>query len=130
MAGLLPFFGAAGGALAGEPAALPALLAYGAIILAFLGAVHWGLALRATAAEAAATPARLTLGVVPSLLGWVALLLPAAPGLVLLAASLLATAAAETIATRRGLLPASYLRLRWTLTLGASAALLGGALAA
>ena len=39
--------------------ALYALAAYGAVILSFLGAVHWGLALRAPAseAEAAAPPA-------------------------------------------------------------------------
>jgi len=47
-AGLFPFFAAAAAALLGPPpwrgAALSALAAYGAVILSFLGAVHWGLA--------------------------------------------------------------------------------------
>ena len=133
LAGLLPFFGSALLAWT-APAewrgvALYSLAAYGAVILSFLGAVHWGLALRAPAAEAAAMAPRLGLGVVPSLVGWVALLLPPLPGLSLLALGILGTAAVETAAARRGLVPPAYLRLRWILSLGAALCLAIGAAA-
>lgn len=129
-AGLIPFLGLAASAWGGAGWAPPALAAYGATILAFLGAVHWGLALRAPAAEQASAWPRLGLGVLPALLGWAALLLPAAPGLLLLAFGLLATAAVETLAARRGLLPPAYLRLRWLLSAVAAGCLVAAALAA
>lgn len=133
-AGLLPFAAGAALALLGPAPwrgfAVSALAAYGAVILSFLGAVHWGLALRATAEEAPAALPRLGLGVVPSLIGWIALLLPLRSGLVLLAAGVLATTAVESVAVRRGLLPRNYLALRWQLSLGAASCLLLGALTA
>ncbi|MGG5820849.1 DUF3429 domain-containing protein [Falsiroseomonas sp. HW251] len=125
-AGLVPFAGLALGASLGWPGAAPALAAYGATILAFLGAVHWGLALRAGPAERGADWARLGLGVLPALIAWVALLLPLPAGLGLLAAAILGTAGVESVAARAGLVPASYLRLRWVLSLGAAACLLLG----
>jgi hypothetical protein len=132
LAGLLPFLGAlALAALLPEarPAALAGLGAYGAAILSFLGAVHWGLALASApgTAAAAAAPVRLGLGVVPALAAWIALLLPATPSLLLLAGSLLATALVEAGASRRGLLGQDYMRLRWVLTVIASTCLLLGA---
>lgn len=87
-AGLLPFVALAAAALLG-PASLRglfalALLAYGATIASFLGAIHWGLAMRGpTPAQAQAFP--FVWGVVPSLLAWLALLAQPAPGLVALA---------------------------------------------
>ncbi|MBD0271722.1 MAG: DUF3429 domain-containing protein [Acetobacteraceae bacterium] len=133
-AGLLPFAGAAALAVLGPPSwrgpALAALSAYGAVILSFLGAVHWGFALRAPAGEEPAAWPRLGLGVVPALVAWTALLLPTGPGLALLAAGVVAVAAVETAATKRGLMPAGYLSLRWALSLGAGACLGLGALAA
>lgn len=130
LAGLIPFL--ACGLLAArvepERATLPliALVGYGAVILAFLGGVHWGFALDARAAGAgAATPAereRLGLGVVPSLIGWAALLLvlAAVPGVALavLIAGFVAVIAVEARADRRGLMPPGYIWLRWALTAG------------
>ena len=133
-AGLIPFVAAAALALLGPAPwwsfASAALAAYGATILSFLGAVHWGLALRAPPAEGGAEWPRLGLGVAPALVAWAALLLPARPGLALLAAGVVAVAAVETLAARRGLLPRNYLALRWQLSLGAGACLLLGALTA
>ena len=133
-AGLLPFAAGAALALFGPPpwrgTALTALAAYGAVILSFLGAVHWGLALRAPAGEASAAWPRLGLGVLPALVGWVALLLPMRFGLALLAAAVMIAALVETAAARRGLVPDSYLGLRWPLSVGAAACLLLGAYAA
>lgn len=119
LAGLVPFLTLAGATLAGLPWGGWALAAYGATILAFLGAVHWGLALAAPAPG----PGRFLLGVVPQLVGWVALLLPLRPGLALLAVAVLVTAAVESLAARAGLVPEGYLRLRWVLSVGAAACL-------
>lgn len=65
--------------------ALAALTGYGAVILSFLGGIHWGLALRDPQGDGR----MFAISVVPSLLGWVAVLLPAIPGLALLAAGFL-----------------------------------------
>ena len=87
-AGLLPFVALAAAAVL-RPASLRdlfamALLAYGATIASFLGAIHWGLAMRGPMpAQARVFP--FVWGVVPSLLAWLALLSPPAPGLVALA---------------------------------------------
>jgi hypothetical protein len=127
-AGLIPFAALAIGIWAGIPGAGPALAAYGATILAFLGAVHWGMALVAPAAERGADWGRLGLGVVPSLIAWVALLLPLPAGLGLLALAILGTAAAESRAAQAGLVPGAYLGLCWLLSAGAAASLLLGLL--
>lgn len=54
LAGTIPFFSAAGVSLflpSSAPAAVVACQMYGASILSFLGAVHWGVALRAPASS-------------------------------------------------------------------------------
>jgi hypothetical protein len=122
LGGLIPFAAGASGAFVGPESwrgfALVALIGYGAVILAFLGAVHWGLALAATAeAETRHARARLTLGVVPALIGWGALLLPPWAGLTVLIAGFLGVWAAEESGAREGLVPARYLWLRRLLTL-------------
>ena len=125
-AGLIPFAGLAAGVWAGWPSAAWALAAYGAITLAFLGAVHWGLAMRAPSSERGADWWRLGLGVMPALLAWLALILPLSVGLGLLALAILGTAAVETLAARAGLLPEDYLKLRWILSAAAAACLVAG----
>lgn len=122
LGGLIPFAVCAAGAFIGPEGwrglALTALIAYGAVILAFLGAVHWGLALAATAeAETRHARTRLSLGVVPALIAWGALLLPAWAGLTVLIAGFLAVWAAEESGGREGLVPSRYLWLRRLLTL-------------
>jgi len=124
LAGLLPFLAGVAALWLGLGWAGFALAAYGAVILAFLGAVHWGLAL---AQPGVASRARLVGGVLPSLVAWVALLAPLPVGLTMLALGLVVFAVVETIAMRRGLLPGQYLRLRWVLTIVASMSLFGGA---
>ena len=96
LAGLLPFVaGAAALALLQAPGlrlwAGTALIAYGALIASFLGGIHWGLAMQGTPP----VNTRLAWGVVPSLLAWVAVLLPVGPGLLLLAGLLLACYAVD-----------------------------------
>ena len=125
--GLLPF---AAGAFAvvthqGEWA-LPALIAYGACILSFLGAVHWGWVLGpgGVAAKPGLPVARtLVLGVVPSLVAWVALLLPAEQGLGLLIIGLASWYLYEQRILGVAVVGALYLALRQQLTFGAVACL-------
>lgn len=87
--GLTPFMGLAAASwflpAPHQAQALFAVLAYGATILSFLGAIHWGLTLRDPVTPSAGL---LVWGVVPSLLAWVALLLDTRLGLLLLAAAL------------------------------------------
>jgi len=61
-----------------------ALAGYGAAIVSFLGGIHWGIALRDARAGAATTRFHLAWGVVPSLLAWLAIVMPAYAGLPLL----------------------------------------------
>ena len=84
-AGLLPFcFSAAGiWLLAPDQASLAslALVGYGATIVSFLGAIHWGLAMREPHVGEA-TP--YVWGVAPSLMAWMALLVTPLSGLLIL----------------------------------------------
>ena len=82
--GLLPFLGCTLGIIAFPrqvpvPNLVQAIIAYGAVILAFLGGVHWGFALEPRPTILAPghemiDRMRLALGVLPSLVGWAALL--------------------------------------------------------
>lgn len=78
--GLIPFVAGALLAWIGPPdwraQALAAIAGYGAVILSFIGAVHWGRVF-ASAQPDPAAPWWLLWGVTPTLVGWVALLLPA-----------------------------------------------------
>jgi hypothetical protein len=111
-----------------SPIAIEVLISYGAVILSFIGAVHWGFALRDVAHPVAGTvlsPATLgaerqllTFGVLPALIGWIALLAMihfAAPGLslLLLLAGFFITIVAETVGKGRGVVASNYLALRW-----------------
>jgi hypothetical protein len=128
--GLVPFVAAVLGIalLDGEPRAFAAraLLAYGAVILSFLGAVHWGLLLARPVPDA---PRALLAGVLPALAGWVALLLPQRHGLALLVVAFGAFWMYEHRVVGGGLLPASYLALRRNLTLGVCSLLALGLIA-
>ncbi|MCX7382692.1 MAG: DUF3429 domain-containing protein [Alphaproteobacteria bacterium] len=120
--GLVPLLGCAAAALwlPGDKGQsyLSALIAYAAVILSFLGAVHWGLVIGAMTPRAGGM--RLVLGVMPALLGWVALLLAGAIGsgsaLLTLIAGFTATIYVESRAAQGGLVPRGYMRLRWGLS--------------
>lgn len=96
--GLIPFVGLAAALWLASPGLRPlagaALLGYRATICSFLGAIHWGLSMRDPTAPFVPS---LLLGVTPSLLGWIALLLGAVPGLLLIAATLCACFAVERV---------------------------------
>ena len=78
--------------------------AYGASILSFLGAVHWGLALSGRGAGALSY----AWSVVPSLVAWPCAALPACVGLQVSAGGLLVAGAVDVALLRRGLLPGWY----------------------
>lgn len=128
LGGLIPFAATGLGAMTlgsdGALRSLLALIAYGATILAFLGGVHWGLALTGGAGQTErVSRARFGLGVLPSLVGWAGLLvafigLPHV-GLAVLLAGFVGTVIVEARANQAGLMPAGYMGLRWVLTAGA-----------
>jgi hypothetical protein len=129
--GLIPFAAAPLGAfLLPDPErfqAAQAGLFYGAVILTFLGAAHWGLALAGYgaqgSAEGAMTRQRAWLSVAPCLVAWLALLMVPTVALATLIAAFAVTYIAERRGVEAGALPAWYMSLRLPLTLGALASL-------
>lgn len=131
LGGLLPFLAFGAGAVGpwAPQFCLMALIGYGAVILSFLGGVHWGFALPEGQPD---RPRRLGLGVLPSLIGWSALLLatvaPGAAALGLLALGFAATLAVETRLAAADHMPDGYMGLRWLLSLVVLTVLVGVAL--
>ncbi len=121
-AGVLPFafLAGAGVILVGslEEKAILALAAYGAVILSFLGGVHWGLAIgdAGTANQERVSYRRLAISVVPSLVAWCALLLPTVATLPVLAAAFAAMLAVDWRLAGKTEAPSWYPKLRWPLT--------------
>ncbi len=116
VAGLIPFiFGALAVASTPEikPEAARVLLAYGAVILSFLGGIRWGFAVQE--GEEAGWGAY-GLSVLPPLVAWLAALDGGAGGLLLLAAALAAWFLVEGAAPPSLALPPGYMRLRGLVT--------------
>lgn len=133
--GLAPFIVCGLAALGTNPDTagrmLDVLIGYAALALSFAGGIHWGFELQSTqqptSISAATSRARLVLGILPLLLGWIALVLPlvVAPwvSLLLLIAAYIAAVLVEQEAGRRNLLPPRYLWVRWGFTVVAVAML-------
>jgi len=118
--GLLPFLAGAVGVwlpVTWAPAAAFGFMAYSAAILAFLGGLQWGIALRP---EADRLAERVTVGVLPALVAAVALPIGVRPGAWLLLAGFLLLLAWD-LYRNRALMPAWYPRLRIHLTAGVAA---------
>ena len=122
--GLIPFV--AGAALTGllapesRPLAAATLSAYAAVIVSFLGGIHWGIGFRD------GTPRLFLWGVVPSLVAAAALLLPPHHGLLIHGVMLLLCYAVDRrVYPAHGLQP--WLRLRWRLSLVAATSCFVGA---
>jgi hypothetical protein len=98
-----------------QQTALRALLAYGATILAFLGAVHWGFVLQRPGRDATV---RLAIGVVPQLVAAATLLMAAETALVTQMIAFGALWLYEHRVLGPGLFGTAYLDLRRNLTLG------------
>ena len=127
--GLIPFFVCAGAAHSGvAPWNVLAVMAcgvYGSVILSFVGAVHWGLAMRGDR-----DPHWFIWSVMPAIYAWLPTLV-LDPGLTLIALvpGFFLSWWVDYRAWRDGLLPDWYMQLRHILTLGASMALTAGSLA-
>jgi Protein of unknown function (DUF3429) len=127
--GLIPFIACGLAALGPDQVTatrmMSALIAYAAVILAFAGGVHWGFELQSPQQAASVQRARLGLGVLPLLVGWIALLLPLVVAswvsLIVLIAAYIGTVLVEHRAARRELIPPRYLVLRWSFTVVAVA---------
>lgn len=129
--GLVPFIVCGLAALGTNPDTagrmLDVLIGYAALALSFAGGIHWGFELQSTQQSGATSRARLVFGILPLLLGWVALVLPlvVAPwvSLILLIAAYIGGVLVEQEAGRRNLLPSRYLWVRWGFTVVAVAML-------
>jgi hypothetical protein len=125
-AGLLPFVGGAVlvWLVQGEAHvyAAMALAAYAALIVSFLGGIHWGLAMR----QPEPPTGTLVWGVVPSLVAWPAVVMPAYAGLVLLGLMLVVSYAVDR-RSYPALGAASWLVLRFRLSAVAALACFVGA---
>jgi hypothetical protein len=92
-AGLIPFVLGAGLVwfvrADAHPYVTQGLASYAAVIVSFLGGVHWGLAMPMQAPAGA--PRSFRWAMVPPLVSWLAVLMPPAAGLVVLGAMLVAT---------------------------------------
>ena len=92
-----------------------ALSAYAAVVLSFLGGIHWGLTMRLPQPVPAGPAWGLVWGVVPALVAWPAAVMPPDAGLVILGLMLIVTYAVD-----RRLYPAhgaaAWLTLRFRLS--------------
>ena len=131
--GLIPFVGLALAIWLLDPTdpadrarGVSALLGYGATILSFLGAVHWGLVMRQASGQSLGL---LVWGVAPSLFAWLALLINPAAGLWLIAAGLWACFLVDRMVYPKFGVRA-WLPMRLALTLVASLSCIAGAMGA
>jgi len=88
------------------------LTSYAAVILSFVGAVHWGAAMQHPRMKEGDRALFMTWSVIPALAAWAALLMPAKTGLLLMAATFAAHYGADRQFAQRFALPPWYLRLR------------------
>lgn len=117
LAGLIPFIGAGALAWWAPPAwqitAVYGFSYYSAVILSFLGGVHWGSALQVSRAG---NRRRLILAMLPSLIAWLALLFDVMFGLWVLLAGFILIAGYDFSRDGRDGFPRWYLKLRLLLT--------------
>ena len=127
--GLMPFVGCAALMYAGNTgASIIALFAsavYGAVILSFVGAVHWGLTMREDR-----SPYWYVWSITPAIMGWlVIVILDIKFSLLALAVAFTLAWSVDRQASLHGLLPSWYMQMRNILTTGATVSLLATAFA-
>ena len=104
-----------------------ALFAYGAVILSFVCALHWGFAMTLPGLDDARRVRTMLWSVVPSLMAWPALLLVPMEAAVLLVTGFVLHYIQDRRLARHAELPAWYLPLRLQLTVVACLSLIAGA---
>lgn len=100
-----------------HPYVVEGLSAYAAMVLSFLGAIHWGLGMR----QNVPSPTPFIWGVVPALLAWIGVIMPAYAGLVVHGVMLLVCYAVDR-RTYPALGASAWLTLRFRLSVGAALA--------
>jgi Protein of unknown function (DUF3429) len=105
-----------------------ALIAYGAVILSFVGALHWGFAMSQSDMSAHHRTHCFIWSVVPALMAWIALLMTPKYAILLLVAGFLIHFWQDRLLVQVTNLPAWYLPLRLRLTSVACVSLLIGTL--
>jgi hypothetical protein len=131
LAGLVPFVAAGLAVWLPDPLyvvyAINLQLFYGACILSFLGAVHWGLALAGTGTggdpRGTMTFGRLGWSVAPALVAWATLVMDPLVGLIGQILGFTGVFFGDLAAVRRGYAPPWYIALRRPLTAVVVAAL-------
>ena len=93
-----------------------ALFAYGAVILSFVGALHWGFAMTATGLDEQQRVRSLIWSTVPALIAWPAVLLPPAVAALLLVAGFTVHYRVDRRLAPHAGLPSWYLPLRLRLS--------------
>lgn len=117
--GLLPFVAGAALVVGSDVTwVMHALRYYAAVILSFMGGVHWGLAIADFGGGADRSSSWMRLGgsVLPALFAWLGLLLLPVPGLLVTAAAFAILLLGDLLAVRKGMAPLWYARLRLPLT--------------
>ena len=107
-----------------------ALIAYGAVILSFIGGIIWGIGLRLPDSPKTGAHSLYLYSIIPSLLGWIAVLLPVAVGTLVLAVSFVMALVHDRSLTRDGHLPDWFGAMRLHLTTALVLCLLVSLLAA
>ncbi|MFC0337258.1 Protein of unknown function [Kushneria avicenniae] len=120
IAGLIPFVGLAGVVVLSLPGwqgiALQAFLYYSAVILSFLGGIHWGVAMSLDHESSHHFSSRMVVAMAPSLLAWPALMLSPQFSLLALMTGFLLIRLYEAQSDSVERLPAWYTSLRTLLT--------------
>ena len=101
------------------------ILTYAALILSFLGGIHWGFASAAFARGpvGSAAPRLLGLSVLPAFIGWMVVLLPPIVAAPLLAVAFVGVLLLDRVSEGLGYAPDWWMRLRIRLTSGVVALL-------
>jgi hypothetical protein len=130
--GLVPFLVLAPASLFDEDRTLlwsASLVGYGAAILSFVGALHWGFAMTLSELSPSRRTKCFLWSVIPALLAWLALLLPPLVASVLLVIGFLAHYWQDRRLANASSLPEWYMPLRLRLTSVACVCLLIGGFA-
>ncbi|MDY7578796.1 DUF3429 domain-containing protein [Herbaspirillum sp. RTI4] len=126
--GLLPFVCLMSASLLDAPRSgvwQQLLLNYGAVILSFVGALHWGIAMSAPDMSERKRTVCFAWSVIPALLAWLALLLDPIAASALLAAGFAAHFMQDWRLMRHTGLPQWYLPMRLQLSVVAALSLIG-----
>ena len=103
------------------------LISYAAVILSFLGAVYWGVAMIVKEMTLTKRNVMLSCSVIPSIVAWICLLIPQVYGLVVMSVLFVVSFFMDIQLMKSEAKPAWYIPLRFQLTVVVTACLLTAA---